>query len=162
MLTVEAGQSDYNNSNRLFYLFIQVNDQEIIVARTPPGVTFSRKYPLTEEQHTGLSQQDCAQTHSTLTRPPARADKQTPADFTQTQRNSNLTRQNKRYVLMCGRVIIEVYFQNSPLLFHLPVYQEPHLLLFFLNLPRFQVHCESEGMPSDKDAVLPASGWSCG
>lgn len=78
-----------------------------------------------------LSQQDCAQTHSALTRPPARADKQTPADFTQTQRNSNLTRQNKRYVLMCGRVIIEVYFQNSPLLFHLPVYQEPHLFFFW-------------------------------
>lgn len=61
---------------------------------------------------------------------------------------------------MCGCVMIEVYFQNTLLLFHVPVY-----LIYKKkkkNLLRFQVHCETKGMLFDKGAVLLASGWSCG
>lgn len=95
-----------------------------------------------------------------------RADKQTPAIFTQTSFSdkfqSNPAKQNPR-ALVCRCVTTEVYCQNTLLLFHASAYQEIHLLK---NLLRFQVYCETEGRPppllSDNDAVLLESGWSCG
>lgn len=64
-------------------------------------------------------------------------------------------------MLLCRGVMNEVCFQNKPLLSKASFYQEPHLLkkiyLDFKPIVKLK-----ECSLSDKDAVLPASGWSRG